>query len=158
MNITKVTFLLICISYLSSCKTTNKEKLKKIISSNEVIFQENAYGGIAGYSERKFHFKRSESETLLIIDTGTDYQTFIPMDNKKELFISFIKEAYKTNNPGKKLSNSCMTGVDFEYIFKCSCTTLKLRPDLKASSILHQLIHTEENKSHNNKSQISQTK
>jgi len=120
---------------------TDEEKLDKILNSEELSIQQNTYGGLAGYSEQEFHLKIGEYETLLIVDEGTDYQTFVQMEEKKELLKSFILEAYKTNNPDKKMSNSCLTGIDSEYILKSGLTTLKLRPDEKCDSIFGQIIY-----------------
>jgi hypothetical protein len=122
---------------------TNKEKFEKILNAEELYIQENIYGGIIGYGEREFHLKKGKHETLMILELGTDYQTFVRMEDKKELFKSFIKEAYKSHVPEKKMSSSCMTGVDFEYIFKSGNTKLTLRPDEKTHSIFNQIIYDE---------------
>ncbi len=142
MNTIKILLLLLSFSILISCKLTEKEKFEKILKSKELFIQQNIYGGYVGYAERKFHVKEGENETLMIIEPGTDNQTFIQIEEKKELLKSFIKEAFKTNNPDKKMSNSCFIGVDFEYIFKSGNITLKLRPDNKTHSIFNQIIQS----------------
>ncbi|PXY01480.1 hypothetical protein DF185_08325 [Marinifilum breve] len=141
MKAIKILLILLSFSFLTSCELTEEEKLQKILTCENLFIQQNIYGGIVGYGERKFHLKEGKHETLLIIEPGTDYQTFIRMEGKKKLLKLFIKEAFKTNNPGKKMSNSCLTGVDFEYIFKSGNTTLTLRPDERTNSIFNQIIY-----------------
>jgi hypothetical protein len=144
MKTIRTFFFVIGILSLSSCSMTNDEKLDKILNSEEIFIQQNTYGGIAGYYEQEFHLKKGEYETLLILDEGTDYQTFIRMEDKKGILKSFINEAYKTDKPNRKMSNSCMTGIDSEYILKSGLTTLKLRPDEKCDSIFGLIIYDKE--------------
>ncbi|WMI68240.1 hypothetical protein [Mangrovimonas sp. YM274] len=120
---------------------TDQEKLDKILSSEELTIQRNIYGGIAGYYEQKFNLIEGDYEKLIIIEKGTDYQTFVRMEKKMDLLKSFIANAYKTNNPDKKMSNSCITGIDSEYIIKSGFTTLKLRPDQDSDSIFELIIY-----------------
>lgn len=120
---------------------TDKEKLEEVLNSEELTIQKNTYGGIAGYYEQNFHFKKGEYESLLIIDEGTDYQTFVQMNQKRDLLILFINEAYKANNPNKKMSNSCMTGVDSEYLINSNGTMLTFTPDEKCDSIFNLIIY-----------------
>lgn len=141
MKTVNILFYLIGISFFSSCMMTDQEKLDKILKSDELVIQQNTYGGIAGYSEQMFHLKKGEYDTLMIINEDTDYQTFIQMNKKKELLKLFIKEAYNTNKPNNEMSNSCMTGIDLEYILKNGFTTLTLRPDEKCDSIFNLIIY-----------------
>lgn len=142
----KLFFYIIGILIFSSCSMTDEEKLAEIISSEELIIQQNIYGGIAGYYEQEFNLIKGEYEPLLIIDKGTDYQTFVRMKNKMDLLKSFINTAYETNNPDRKMSNSCMTGVNSEYIFKSGFTSLKLRPNEECDSIFGLIIYDKQNK------------
>lgn len=137
----KLLFWLVGILAFSSCSKTDEQKLETILNSDELTIQQNTYGGIAGYSEQIFKLKKGEYELLLIIDEGTDYQTFVRMDEKKELLKSFIRDAYENNNPNKEMSNSCVTGIDSEYILKSGLTTLKLRPDEKCDSIFNLIVY-----------------
>jgi len=141
MKKAKTLFFFLVILSLYSCSMTDKEKLDKILNSEELFIQWNVYGGYAGYSEQEFHLKNGEYEKLLIIDEGTDYQTFVQMEEKKELLKLFILEAYKTNIPEKKMSNSCVTGIDSEYVFKSGLTNLKLRPNGKCDSIFSLIVY-----------------
>jgi hypothetical protein len=141
MKTVKLLFFIIGILILSSCSRADEEKLYKILNSQDLTIQQNIYGGIAGYSEQTFSMKKGEYETLLIIDQGTDYQTFVRMDEKKELLKSFIKKAYETNNPNKEMSNSCFTGIDSEYILKSGFVTLTFRPNKKCDSIFNLIVY-----------------
>jgi len=141
MKTLNILFYLIGILIFSSCTLSDEEKLDKILNSEELTIQQNTYGGIAGYYEQVFNLKKGEYESLLIIDEGTDYQTFVRMDEKKELLKSFIKDAYESNNPNKEMSNSCVTGIDSEYILKSGWTTLKVRPDKKCDSIFNLIVY-----------------
>ena len=132
---------LILILLLASCSMTDEEKLDKILRSEELTIQQNTYGGIAGYYEQEFNLIKSDYEPLIIIDKGTDYQTFVRMEEKMDLLKTFITTTYQTNNPDRKMSNSCMTGLDSEYIFKSGFTTLKLRPDKESDSIFGLIIY-----------------
>jgi len=141
MKTVKLFFWIMAILVISSCSKTDEEKLDTILNSDEITIQRNTYGGIAGYSEQIFNLKKGEYESLLIIDIGTDYQTFVRMDEKKELLKSFIRDAYESHNPNKEMSNSCVTGIDSEYILKSGWTTLKLRPDEKCDSIFNLIVY-----------------
>ena len=144
MKTIKILFFLFGILTFSSCSMTDEEKLDEILNSEELTIQQNTFGGIAGYYEQTFHLKKGEYESLLLIDEGTDYQTFVRMDEKKELLKLFIREAYESNNPNKKMSNSCLTGIDSEYILKSGWTTVTLRPDEKCDSIFSLIVYNKE--------------
>ena len=141
MKTVKLLFFIFGILIFSSCSKTDEEKLNTILNSEELTIQQNTYGGIAGYSEQIFNLKKGQYESLLIIDEGTDYQTFVRMDEKKELLKSFIRNAYESNTPNKEMSNSCVTGIDSEYILKSGWTTLKLRPNAKCDSIFNLIVY-----------------
>ncbi len=122
----------------------DEEKLDKILNSEELTIQQNTFGGITGYYEQIFHLKKGEYESLLLIDEGTDYQTFVRIQEKKELLKLFIRKAYESNNPDKKMSNSCLTGINSEYIIRSGWTTLTLRPDEKCDSIFSLIVDNKE--------------
>ena len=77
---------------------------------------------------------------MLIKNEGTDYQTFVQIDNERKLLKEFIIEAYKSNNPEKEMSNSCIGGVDTEYLLKSGLTSMKFRPNEKCDSIFHLIL------------------
>jgi len=126
-----------------SCNKTDSAKIDRILNADEFYVQQNTYGGIAGYREQHFHVKKGEYETLMIIDEGTDYQTFVRMEGKGDLLKAFLNEAIATNDPKKTMSNSCVTGIDSEYIIKNGLTTLTLRPSTKSDSIFNLIVYKE---------------
>ncbi|MBL3659004.1 hypothetical protein [Fulvivirga sediminis] len=139
MKNTVISFLMILM--LAACVVPNEKRLDKIINAQELRIQLNTYGGFAGYSEQNYHLKKSDYENLLIIDEGTDYQTFIRMDEeKKQLLKQFLEEAYKSNDPDKEMSNSCMTGIDTEYIVRSGLTKLRLVPNEKSDSLFWMMV------------------
>lgn len=144
----KITVSIICLlalfTLVTSCHKIDNAKLDQMLNSDELYIQKNTYGGIAGYYEQHFHLKKGDYEALLIIDEGTDYQTFIRMEKKKELLRMFLREAFASNDPNKSMSNSCVTGVDHEYIIKNNWTSLILRPNEKSDSIFNLILHTRE--------------
>ncbi|MFY0675260.1 MAG: hypothetical protein JXQ87_17830 [Bacteroidia bacterium] len=141
MKVNKLLFFIFGICIFSSCGKTDQEKLDKILKSEELTIQQNTFGGIAGYSEQVFNLKNGEYESLLIIDKGTDYQTFVRMDEKEELLKTFIIKAYESSNLDKEMSNSCVTGIDTEYILKSGLTTLVLRPNKKCDSLFNAIVY-----------------
>lgn len=138
----RIWFLLALVVTIS-CSMTDEEKIARILSSDELYIQQNTYGGLAGYHEQYFHIKQSEYEGLMIIDEGTDYQTFVRMDEKRELLKAFLKEAVESTDSEKTMSNSCVTGIDSEYIIKSGLTKLTLRPNAKCDSIFNLIVTTE---------------
>lgn len=112
-----------------------------ILNAEDLKIYVNTYGGIGGYGEQEYHLKKETYEDLLIADEGTDYQTYIPMDdNKKELLKKSIMVAYETNNPAKELSSSCVTGIDHSYIFESGFTKLEVLPGKRADSIFQLVL------------------
>jgi hypothetical protein len=134
-------FNIVGLFVFSSCSISDAEKLDKILNAEELLIQQKNYGGVAGYYERTFCLKKTETETLMIVDKGSDYQTFVRMDEKKELLKLFIHKAYESNNPNKEMSNSCLTGIDTEYILRSGFTVLTLRPDASCDSIFNLIIY-----------------
>lgn len=133
-------FLTIIFLCSVSCSMSDADKYKKILNAEELYIQRNFYGGFLGYGEEEYHIKKVEFETLLFKNEGRDYQTFVRMKDKKALLKTFIKKAYNTNIPDRPMSNSCMAGVDYEYILKSGFTTLKLRPEKECDSLFYLLL------------------
>jgi hypothetical protein len=127
----------------TSCNKLEEEKFNQILNSDNLEIQVNGYGGIAGYFEQKLYLKKNEFESLIIIDKGTDYQTFVRVDNDRKLLKEFITEAYKTNEPDKKYISSCIGGIDYEYILQSGFTKLKLKPNRKCDSIFGLIMNYE---------------
>ena len=128
-----------------SCSKTDNEKMERILDADEFYIQKNTYGGLAGYHEQHFHWKKGEYETLIIIDEGTDYQTFVRMEGKEDLLKAFLKEAVATNVPRKSMSNSCVTGIDSEYIIRNGLTKLRLKPSSESDSIFSLIVYQPKN-------------
>lgn len=139
-KIKTLTYFLVILAF-SNCSMTDEEKLNKILDSEELTIQLNTFGGIVGYHEQIFRLKKGEHESLMLINEGTDYQTFVRMEEKKELLKSFILEAYQSNNPNRQMSNSCLTGIDSEYIIKSGWTSLTFRPNEKCDSIFGLIVY-----------------
>jgi len=118
-----------------SCNISEEKKFNQILNSENLEIQINGYGGIAGYFEQKLYLKKNEFESLIIIDKGTDYQTFVRIDDDRKLLKEFITEAFNTNEPDKKYISSCIGGINYEYILKSGFTKLKLKPSQKCDSI-----------------------
>lgn len=127
-----------------SCNKTDNAKIEGILDAEDVYIQQNTYGGMAGYHEQHFHLKKGEFETLMIINEGTDYQNFVRMEGKEDLLKAFLEEAVATDDPGKSMSNSCVTGMDSEYIIKNGLTTVTLRPGTKSDSIFDLILYKNE--------------
>ena len=141
MRAISILYIILVMIGFMGCNMSDEEKLKKILNSDDMYIQLNISGGIGGYSVQKFHLKKGEIESLLIINEGTDYQTFVRMEDRENLLKLFIQEAVRTNKPDREMSNSCVTGVDSEYILKSGFTVLKLRPDKRCDSIFELLIN-----------------
>ncbi len=141
MNILKSLFLILVSGITLGCQVNENEKFDSILNSQDIFIQKNTYGGLIGYQSNYFHLKQGQYEPLLIINEGTDYQTFIRMENKNELFKSFLKVAYQTNTPNKEMHTTCIGGYDSEYIIVAGYTSLKLKPDRACDSIFNLIIH-----------------
>lgn len=130
---------------MTTCyQTDNERALNAILNAEELTIQLNSYGGLVGYHEQHFHLKKGEYETLLVIDEGTDYQTFTRIDDEeKALLKQFVAEAYKSNNPNKKMSNSCVTGIDSEYIIESGLARLRLVPNERYDSLFWMIVNDE---------------
>ncbi|CAL2082890.1 conserved hypothetical protein [Tenacibaculum dicentrarchi] len=142
-KINNILYLTLIIFIFASCNKSEEEKFNQILNSENLEIQINGYGGIAGYFEQKLYLKKNEFESLIIIDKGTDYQTFVRIDNERKLLKEFIVEAYKTNEPDKKHISSCIGGIDYEYILKSGLTKLKLKPSRKCDSIFDLILKYE---------------
>jgi len=127
----------------TSCSKSEEEKFNQILNSDNLEIQINGYGGIAGYFEQKLYLKKNDIESLIIIDKGTDYQTFVRVDDDRKLLKEFITEAYKTNVPEKKYISSCIGGIDYEYILKSGFNKLELKPSRKCDSIFGLIMNYE---------------
>ncbi|MFL5730623.1 MAG: hypothetical protein ACJ75J_14140 [Cytophagaceae bacterium] len=139
-NIVVIVILFLC---FTACAKTDKEKLDIFLTSEEYMIRRNTYGGIAGYYEEEFILKYGNHGDLLMLEgEGTDYQSFVRVDEaKKKLLNKFIVESYKVNDTKKELSSSCLTGLDHEYIFKRGFTELRLIPDHKCDSLFEIILY-----------------
>ncbi|MFK8046401.1 MAG: hypothetical protein AB8B72_12970 [Crocinitomicaceae bacterium] len=122
------------------CKT-DKEKLNTLINSSELYIQQNTYGGLFGYSEILHHIYISENELVLVVNEGMESkQRVIITPNKKSQLDLFIRSSFISNEPEKKMSNSCM-GLDQEYVISSGFTKLTFRPDYKCDSIFNEIVY-----------------
>jgi hypothetical protein len=137
---------ILCISFIiisiPSCSLTDKEKLDKILASEELYIQLNIYGGFGGYSEQKYFLKKDNNQMFLISNYETEDQIYTQLNGRESLLKSFILESYNTNMEEREMSSSCMTGFDTEYIFRTGYTTLKLRPEKKCDSIFNLILNS----------------
>lgn len=137
-------FILLSIILLfANCNQNEEEKLHKILNAKEIDIQRNTYGGLAGYTEQYFYLKKDQSQALLVMDKGSSNEKIIRLKPTNLLFESFLKRAFKSHHPQKVMSNSCLTGVDCEYIFSTG-TSLKLKPDQQSDSLFDQIITNEQ--------------
>ncbi|ARV15372.1 hypothetical protein BTO07_09565 [Polaribacter sp. SA4-12] len=106
-----------------------------ILNSENIEIQVNVYGGLPGYSEYNLFVKKNDFESLIIIDKGTDYQTFVTIRDDRKLLNEFFMKSVETNNPEKQYRSSCIGPNNYEYIFKSGMTKLKVKPSRECDSI-----------------------
>ena len=136
MNKVKNILILIIVALVfASCNKTDEEKLNVILNSENIEIQVIGYGGLAGRFEYNLYVKKNDFESLIIIEKGTDYQTFVTIRDDRKLLNEFFTKSVETNNPEKQFSPSCIGPNDYEYIFKSGLTKLKVKPSTECDSI-----------------------
>ena len=138
-----ITLLLLIGVFLSSCELTDEQKLGYFLSSEEYVIQVNFYsGGIVGLWVTDYHIKKTNLGYTISLNENEENSTFILLDSPlKDSFDLFIKEAFKTHNPDKKMIASCMGSGDTEYILKGSFVEKNLKPNSKCDSIFFSIVN-----------------
>lgn len=110
------------------------------MNSDNLEIHEIRYGGITGSYIIEYIVNKNDYESLIITGKGSDYQTYIPINDDRQLLYRFINRSFKTHDPYKKMIASCMSSSGSEYILKSGKISLRLKPDRKCDSIFQLLL------------------
>ena len=141
MKILLSLFLIISLFFLSSCAFTDEQKLEYCLSSENYSIEVNYYGGFVGMSTSVYHLKKNNSTYDLVLNEGWEDQSSIKLRlAQKDSLNLFLKESFKTHDPNKIITASCIGGGDFDYVVKAGFFEKRLRPSSKCDSLFAYVV------------------
>lgn len=106
-----------------------KEKLDRILKSDDIHVKYKWYGGYVGYSEGNYHFMLHKYDTLVIKEEGTDYQTFERLNKTKmDLLKQSLTNSFNAHNPEMEMSGSC-SNFSQEIYVRSGLTIINIKPE-----------------------------
>jgi hypothetical protein len=129
------------IFFLNSCAFTDEQKLNYYLNSEDYVIEVNVYGGIVGMWTSEYHLKRNDLGYYIVLDENRENSSSIILSlAQKDSLDLFLKESFKTHDPNKKITASCIGGGDVDYILKSGFTEKHLKPSYRCDTLFLSVV------------------
>ncbi len=137
MKVAKHLFYILFVLSFTACIPSAEQKMFEIINADEIFIQKKTFDSKGDYSKQKFHYKNTQSESVMIIEEATVNQKIVDMTGKVELFKTFLNESYQSNEVEAAKPDSIKSNLLSEYTIRTGFYTLVLSANEKCDSLFN---------------------
>lgn len=123
-----------------SCMISEEEELPYFLAAEDYTIQVNCYGGLVGMMTTNYYLKKDRNGFYVQTGIEGDKRTLRIDSFKKDTLGLFIQEAFKTNEPNKKMIASCIGLGGTEYILKRGFVQKNLKPSDRCDTLFFSVI------------------